>query len=98
MNSQLFQFCYHSKFKNETDLFPKIRIAQVNHLPIRKADNQKQFEEIVDEIINIKRKDYDADISTLEKRLNKMVYELYEIKDEEIMRIENGLISKLNNS
>jgi len=67
-------------------------------LPIRKADNQKQFEEIVDEIINIKRKDYDADISTLEKRLNKMVYELYEIKDEEIMRIENGLISKLNNS
>ncbi|MEO9571880.1 MAG: TaqI-like C-terminal specificity domain-containing protein [Polaribacter sp.] len=42
INSSLIQFFYKSKFAANTDVFPKIRIAQVKELPIKKIEKEKQ--------------------------------------------------------
>lgn len=88
LNSSLFQFYYQSKFKNDTDLFPKIRIAQVNQLPIKYVQDQKKFEDIVDKIVSLKDENTNAHIHQFEKELDKMVYNLYDLTDDEIRRIE----------
>lgn len=53
INSSLIQFYYRSKFAANTDIFPKIRIAQVKELPIIivKKENQIPLIDKVDEII-----------------------------------------------
>jgi type I restriction-modification system DNA methylase subunit len=45
LNSSLIQFYYRSKYSANTNVFPKIRIAQVRDIPIRKrsGDDQRPF-------------------------------------------------------
>ena len=75
LNSSIFQFYYQSKFKSETDLFPKIRITQVNKLPIRYSENQKCFDHIVEYVLLQKEENIDS--SFFERLIDSMVYELY---------------------
>jgi len=75
LNSSIFQFYYQSKFKSETDLFPKIRITQVNKLPIRNSENQSSFDKIVDYVLLQKKENFDS--SFFERLIDAMVYELY---------------------
>ena len=42
INSSLMQFYYKSKFGANTDIFPKIRIAQVKDLPIKEISQEAQ--------------------------------------------------------
>jgi len=90
LNSTLFQFYYKSKFKNDTDLFPKIRIAQVNHLPIKNTNEnqQKPFITLVDQILAAKRVDPQADTTALEREIDRLVYQLYGLTAEEIAVVE----------
>ena len=44
---------------------------------------------LVDSILSTKKQNPDADTSLFEKSINQLVYELYEITDEEIKFIEN---------
>ncbi|MBN1339505.1 MAG: Eco57I restriction-modification methylase domain-containing protein, partial [Bacteroidales bacterium] len=75
LNSRLFQFYYKSKFRNETDIFPKIRIAQVKQLPIKKITKSKTYDIIVDYLIIQKRSLFEY--SFFERLIDAMVYELY---------------------
>jgi adenine-specific DNA-methyltransferase len=75
LNSSIFQFYYQSKFKSETDLFPKIRVTQVNQLPIRCSDFQNRIDIIVDYILSLR--DVGLDSSFYERLIDSMVYELY---------------------
>lgn len=90
LNSKLFQFYYQSKFKSETDLFPKIRIAQVKELPIRIAKNQNTFVTIVDKILLQKKSDPHAVTSKHESQIDELVYKLYDLTEEEIKIIEGN--------
>ena len=86
----MFQFYYISKFKSETDLFPKIRIAQVKLLPIKLTRQQQPFINLVDQILSAKVANPKADTSALEKQIDEMVYKLYELTEEEIAIIEGS--------
>jgi adenine-specific DNA-methyltransferase len=88
LNSRLFQFYYESKFKSETDLFPKIRIAQVKELPIKIAKNQNTFITLSDKIITEKKSDHNSDTSKHEKQIDVLVYKLYNLTEEEIAIVE----------
>jgi adenine-specific DNA-methyltransferase len=90
LNSKLFQFYYISKFKSETDLFPKIRIAQVKLLPVKLIKQQQPFITLVDKILTSKKANPKADTSALEKQIDEMVYKLYDLTDEEIKIIEGN--------
>jgi type II restriction/modification system DNA methylase subunit YeeA len=69
------------------------KIYEVNYYftsPITK-ENQPLADQIinlVDPILSIKQQDPDADTSNLEKEIDQLVYELYNLTDEEIKIVE----------
>ena len=96
LNSSLIQFYYQSKFKSETELFPKIRIIQVNQLPIKYSTYQNQFDFIVDKILTAKEENPQADTSALEMQIDIMVYKLYQLTYEEVLVIDKDFINQMS--
>ena len=92
LNSSLLQWYYATMFKGDTELFPKIRIAQAKQLPIYEASSEQQQSiiELVDRILDEKRANPYADTTSLEKEIDQKVYELYGLTPEEIAVIEQG--------
>ena len=92
LNSSLLQWYYATMFKGDTELFPKIRIAQAKQLPIFKAsmEQQQPIIELVDRILEKKRSNPNADTSASEREIDRLVYKLYNLTDEEIAVIEQG--------
>ena len=89
LNSRPIQYYYQQKFKAETDLFPKIRIKQAKQLPIPIAPLQIQstIAGLVEEIIKIKKNSLSS-TEKLEREIDKIVYELYGLTEEEIRVVE----------
>lgn len=90
LNSSIFQWYYSNMFKGNTELFPKIRVAQARQLPIRKvsAEKQQSIIEIIDKILARKQTSPNANTSGLEKEIDTIVYQLYNLTPEEIAIIE----------
>ena len=90
LNSSLLQWYYATMFKGDTELFPKIRIAQAKQLPIFKAslEQQQPIIELVDRVLEKKRSNPNADTSASEREIDRLVYKLYNLTDEEIGVIE----------
>ncbi|MBP5496538.1 MAG: Eco57I restriction-modification methylase domain-containing protein [Bacteroidales bacterium] len=90
LNSSLLQWYYSTMFKGETELFPKIRIAQAKKLPIPIAskDKQQPIISLVDQILAVKRTNSSADTSALEREIDRLVYGLYGLKEEEVKVVE----------
>lgn len=67
-----------------------VKPVQLFKLPIEltNAVKRKQVEEIVTQIINLKKSDFTADISGLEARIDSLVYDLYGLTEEEIKIVE----------
>ena len=74
------------------DDFRQTTLSELRKLPIPKANEKEQLEmiNIVDKIIAAKIKDLHADTSKLEKQIDKLVYKLYGLTDEEIEIVENA--------
>ena len=70
------------------DDFTQITLGDIRQLPIPKIDgiNQKVFIKLVNEILTAKEKNQDATIA--ENQIDQLVYQLYELTDEEIKIIE----------
>ena len=62
----------------------------VKEFPIPEAacDQQALIIELVDQILNVKRTDPDADVSDLENEIDQIVYLLYDLTPEEIAIVE----------
>ena len=90
LNSSLFQWYYSNMFKGDTELFPKIRIAQAKQLPILKVSSEKQqpMVQLIDKILAIKQSCPNADTSDIEHKIDQLVYQLYNLTPEEIAVIE----------
>ena len=52
------------------------------------TNNQAPVIEKVNQILNLKKEDSKADTSELEAEIDRMVYELYELTEEEILIVE----------
>ena len=63
------------------------------NIPIPKLlnDKQKPIINLVDKIITTKKANPEADTSALENEIDQLVYELYDITDEEIKIIEDSI-------
>ncbi|MDP3441226.1 MAG: TaqI-like C-terminal specificity domain-containing protein [Ignavibacteria bacterium] len=83
LNSNLINFWYCNKYK-----MPTIGIYEIHSIPIRISKNQQPFIELVDQILTTKISDPNADIRPLERAIDKLVYELYDITEEEIKIVE----------
>jgi hypothetical protein len=75
--------------KNEFDaLFPKIRLEEFKKIQIKLTMNEAPFIEKVNQILSLKKEDSKADTSELEAEIDRMVNELYELTEEEILIVE----------
>ena len=76
---------------NEFDeLFPKIRLEEFKKLPIPNDDKfSNELAEIVSQIISHKSKDINYSTSSLEDKLDRLVYKMYNLTESEIKIIES---------
>ena len=91
LNSKLLDFYYKKKFSTKKeDVFPEIQTYLYEQLPIPQTSQslQKEIIDIVDDILQIKKNDSGADTSLLEREIDKKVYELYGLTEEEIRVVE----------
>ena len=90
LNSKACQYYYSTKFKSDTDLFPKIRIKQVRMLPIPKASISLQNIVVnkVDEILDLLAIDIDTNILSIEQQIDFLVYHLYGLTYDEVLVVD----------
>lgn len=94
INSTLMSF-YHKMTspKANKGLFPKILVNDIRKLPILNCGEIKQnyISNLVDQILSVKQNDPTADTSALEAEIDKIVYELYGLTDDEIKIVEESV-------
>ena len=89
LNSKTLQYYYQICFKAESELFPKIRIAQAKLLPIAPIDMQIQNDigRLVDDYICAKEQEK----ASIQKRIDAKIYGLFGLTNDEITIIENAV-------
>jgi len=93
LNSKIFNF-YTIKFgKLKRDNYYEFSRNTLGPIPIRifKNKNQSYIIELVDQILSAKKNDLNADISKLEAEIDKLVYKLYSLTEEEIKIVEDSV-------
>ena len=89
LNSRLIAFWLKHKGKMQgtnyqIDKQPLLAIPLISP----SVEEQTSVATLVDQILNAKRADLDADVSTLENEIDKLVYELYNLTEDEIAIVE----------
>jgi adenine-specific DNA-methyltransferase len=91
LNSKLYYLWlyYRGKRKGEN-----LELCQkpLSEVPIKKisTEEQKPFIDIVDKILSLKKQNPNADTSEYEKQIDQLVYQLYNLTEDEIKIIEGG--------
>lgn len=91
LNSKYLRFLYEQNVKEGGRVFPQVKLEHLKSLPIVLEDKEKQeqIENIVNNIANTKQANPSADTSALESEIDRLVYQLYGLTEEEIAIIEN---------
>jgi hypothetical protein len=89
LNSKLMAWYFRNKHNEFDTLFPQIKVTEFKKLPIpQDSRNQQKIAALVDQVIAAKKKNADADTSTLEHEIDQQVYELYGLTRKEIQIVE----------
>jgi adenine-specific DNA-methyltransferase len=91
VNSKLLDF-YFKSYGKLMDYRFEYYPSPVGQIRIKKADNQQDFVEIVDQILASKRDFPNADTTILEQEIDQMVYKLYGLIENEIKIIEENIV------
>ncbi len=85
INSKLMNWYFSNCFVDYN-----IKPKYIEQLPLPTKINSKEIEAKVSEIIAIKANDKEIDTTDLENQIDQLVYQLYELTEEEIKIIENA--------
>lgn len=93
LNSNLLGFYFRNKFSERDDVFPKAKIGQCRALPIKEASLEQQniFKGKIDKVLELKKQNPAADTAALEAEIDRLVYQLYDLTEEEIQIVENSI-------
>ena len=71
----------------------QIDIDMINAIPVPAAivEQKRMIAQLVDDILDFKRTDPEADTSELEVEVNQLVYKLYGLTNEEIVAVERDI-------
>lgn len=75
----------------EKVVFQKILIANARLLPVKIPTELEPFVIIVDRILSAKKANPQADTSALEAEIDRLVYKLYDLTEDEVKIIESSL-------
>jgi hypothetical protein len=92
LNSRITTWYYRSNTDEEGKVFAQVKIELLRKLPIPSADKdgQKPIVQLVDRILAAKAADAEADTSVLEREIDRVVYQLYNLSPEEIAIVEGA--------
>ena len=92
LNSKLMNYYFNRKLITNADVFPYIKGVHLKAFPLPNLTNTSeivcQTEYTVREVITKKRINPSADISALESEIDRLVYNLYGLTEEEIKIVE----------
>ena len=94
INSKLISYYFQlNTAKAVRRLFPKIILKDLRKFPIRIPSTTQQLSiiERVDKIMNLKKENPATDTSSLEAEIDRLVYELYGVTEEEIEIVEGNV-------
>lgn len=91
INSKTLQFYWYKKHYDNKATFPKIKKAPIESLPIKKPNDEmvSSISELVEKVIEHKKQN--TDTAELENEIDQLVYQLYDLTEEEIDIIENSI-------
>jgi adenine-specific DNA-methyltransferase len=91
LNSRLMGYYFVNKFSERDNVFPKAKIGQCRLLPIKEVitNIQNKFADLVTKIIELKRANENT--TDLESQIDRMVYEIYGLTEEEIAIVEGSV-------
>ncbi|MCW1888263.1 MAG: Eco57I restriction-modification methylase domain-containing protein [Candidatus Moranbacteria bacterium] len=94
INSPVLNYYYNSKRLKGVDLHPQILITTLKLLPVPKVEEKNRsklsrLETLVNQVLEIKKESLDSDTTAIEHQINQLVYEFYNLTEEEIKIIEN---------
>ena len=90
MNSKLMNYVYSNKFKSTKTVFSEIQARSIKELPIPKISDELESEitTLSSEIISLKKSM--SDTTDLENQIDQLVYQIYDLTEEEIKIIDNN--------
>ncbi len=92
--NQELNFKSHAETKEEMPgrILAEVKPQRIRSLPISavSSKNQKSVEHLVERILSTKQQDVEADTSALEREIDQLVYELYDLTKEEIEIVERA--------
>ena len=104
INSKLLAFYFRKKYNRQDKTFPEIRIYELASLPIKQLNStnkplQIEIEKLVDHLLKLNEEkaetkleskvlQIESKIDYCENRINEIVYQLYELTEEEIKIVE----------
>ena len=90
--SKLMYFYFQNKYSEFDELFPKLKLQHFKRLPF-KIDSplSNKIKGLVSEIILLKEKDINADTNQYESEIDKLVYGMFELTEEEIGIVQQSL-------
>lgn len=92
LNSKLLDFFYWTINPEKGEALAQVKAMHLDQLPIKMADSKTQeiIENMVDQILTMKSQDNSADTIALESQIDHLIYQLYELTEEEIAIIEHS--------
>ena len=91
LNSKLMHYYFHFIGIMTAGGAYTLKAATISALPFKIAKDTTEISSFVDKILSIKEKDHDADVSKEESEIDRLVYQLYGLTEEEIRIVEENL-------
>lgn len=89
INSKLFQFLmYKINFENTKGAFTKAKIYHYNQLPVIIPSDTAVITEVKNKVLQILKRE--ENYQSIENDIDRMIYELYELSEEDICEIEEN--------
>ena len=90
LNSNITQFLVSKSAAERQGGFLEYMPMYITPLAIPKQPKNEQISSIVEQILHTKHENPNADVSDLERQIDRMVHELYGLTDEEIAIVEGS--------
>jgi len=92
VNSRLISWFAANYFPNfGKDVFPKLNPNDIKEIPIHQNFKLNKLDNIVNQILMLKKEDNLADTTELETQIDQLVYQLYGLTDDEIAIVEGSV-------
>ena len=92
LNSKLINYFFQSFKQEEGRAFAQVKTVDIKNLPLAvpSAQIQKELSELADKIINTKQQDNSISTVELEDQIDRLVYDLYGLSEEDVAIISNS--------